>query len=261
MYRIFCLLLLSPPLLCAQEMFQLAPPIMGYSSVFFAEKATITLQFAQNNTQIRYTLDQSDPTEQSPLYTAPIAVTSSGTTVKARVFGAGFLPSDVTAATFFALGKKVHHVTHTPPAAQYPGTGPRTLVDAVGGNTDYRNPGWLGFNQDSLVVVMDFEKKAKVRSVLLDFLQSEGSWIFLPGSVTVEGWDDKKRQYVALARREWRSETPAQRVQCVAEELRFSTAFRTKQLRLTIRPLAAIPEWHPGKGAKGWFFVDEIIAY
>lgn len=261
MYRIICLLLLAPPLLRGQEMFPLAPPIFTYSSVFLNKKATVSLQFAQENTQIRYTLDNSTPTEQSPLYTGPIVLPPRRATLKARVFGAGFAPSDVEEVTFIPTGLAVRSVKHTPASEKYPGNGPRTLTDGRGGIPDYHNPGWLGVNQDSFVVVLDFEKKAKMRSVLLHFLQSESSWIFLPGSVIVEGWDDKKRQYVPLAHREWRSETPAPKAGCTAQTLDFATPFRTQQLRVTIRPLAAIPDWHPGKGTQGWFFVDEIIAY
>jgi hypothetical protein len=33
------------------------------------------------------------------------------------------------------------------------------------------------------------------------------------------------------------------------------------QIRLKAQPIAKLPTWHPGAGAKGWIFVDEILIH
>ena len=32
-----------------------------------------------------------------------------------------------------------------------------------------------------------------------------------------------------------------------------------RYVKVNARPLESIPEWHDGKGTRGWLFVDEII--
>lgn len=46
---------------------------------------------------IHYTIDDSDPTEDSPLYTVPLRI-DKATVLRAKVFKAGFLPSEVSLA-------------------------------------------------------------------------------------------------------------------------------------------------------------------
>ena len=53
--------------------------------------------------EIRYTLNTAEPTETSPLYTAPLVITA-GTALKARVFAPGFLPSKTGNRAFIWLG-------------------------------------------------------------------------------------------------------------------------------------------------------------
>jgi hypothetical protein len=33
------------------------------------------------------------------------------------------------------------------------------------------------------------------------------------------------------------------------------------QIRIKLSPIAKLPAWHPGKGAKGWVFVDEVLLH
>jgi hypothetical protein len=63
---------------------------------------TVALQSPRGG-EIRYTLDGSDPTAASPLYTEPLVV-SGRTTLKARAFGTGWSPSPVATVTFLAAG-------------------------------------------------------------------------------------------------------------------------------------------------------------
>ncbi|MGD9328659.1 MAG: hypothetical protein PVH48_06790, partial [Cyclobacteriaceae bacterium] len=32
-----------------------------------------------------------------------------------------------------------------------------------------------------------------------------------------------------------------------------------RYLEIEVQPLQRIPMWHPGKGEKGWFFIDEVV--
>jgi hypothetical protein len=34
-----------------------------------------------------------------------------------------------------------------------------------------------------------------------------------------------------------------------------------KMIKLVVKPIQKLPSWHPGKGQKAWFFVDEVFFY
>jgi hypothetical protein len=57
------------------------------------------IAYTENQTEIRYTTDGSEPGKKSPLYTVPFLVTET-CTVKARAFRAGAKPSAVASAEF-----------------------------------------------------------------------------------------------------------------------------------------------------------------
>lgn len=256
---IFCL---SCGCLCAQQTFQLAPPILKYNSVFFAKNATITAKFAQSQTHIHYTLDGREPSEKDPLYTGPVTIKKNFTTFKTRVFGPPFLPSESAKITFIKTGKKIESVQCTPPDPKYAGSGSATLTDGQGGKTTTDGNTWLGYNKDTVVVTLRLAKKQAIRQVLLNFLQSEGSWIFLPQYIRVSAYNAKTKRYITLGSQEMAVPGAATNaVQCVQKIIQTGPKIKTDQIVITLCPLNKIPDWHAAKGSHAWMFVDEIIVY
>ena len=76
-------------------------PVMSVTGGFFQSDFTVELSTTTTDADIRYTLNGSEPTENSSLYTAPLAVTAGTTTLRARTFASGFQPSKVTTHTYF----------------------------------------------------------------------------------------------------------------------------------------------------------------
>jgi hypothetical protein len=97
--------LLLPPLtfLCfsnypGQQQFWLATFMQNYIPTFFAGSATASLKFAQPATQIFYTQNNVEPNEKYKVYQSCIVLKKSLTTFKTKVFGNGFLLSEVVHA-------------------------------------------------------------------------------------------------------------------------------------------------------------------
>jgi hypothetical protein len=74
------------------------PPVVDQSAGFYSN-VNVTIQPASSGDIIRYTLDGSDPMEESAQYVSPIPITQTSI-VKARSFRAGFLPSEIVTKTF-----------------------------------------------------------------------------------------------------------------------------------------------------------------
>ena len=101
----------SPPSIGCYEFFgtpMVKDPVFDpETGVTFNPTVAVALSCGTDGATIRYTVDDSDPTETSEAYSEPV-VLSATTTVKARAYKAGMLASDVVSATY-TLG------TPTPP--------------------------------------------------------------------------------------------------------------------------------------------------
>ena len=88
-----------------------APQIVGGDGVFFGSR-TIELQLADPTPEleIHYTLDGTEPTKNSALYTGPITISASAM-FQARTFDStaepGLEPSHITAGTFIAVSEQL----------------------------------------------------------------------------------------------------------------------------------------------------------
>ena len=76
-----------------------ATPVLNPASCSFYPSTNVTLSCATAGATIRYTLNGSDPTAESTVYEAPLAI-SATTTVKARAFADGVNPSAIASATY-----------------------------------------------------------------------------------------------------------------------------------------------------------------
>lgn len=76
-------------------------PVFSLRGGLYPEAVTITLS-AESNAVIRYTLDGSEPTDASSLYTAPLFFPEGVICLRARAFQEGRLPSETLTQTYFA---------------------------------------------------------------------------------------------------------------------------------------------------------------
>ena len=245
----------------AQPSYQLATPLMSFESVFFTQKALVDLQFRFAGSQIRYTLNGKEPTESDLLYRRQLSITKGFTTLKARVFGKGYLPSETISATFIREGLKVQKAVFPNPSQRFPGSGPETLIDNKGGKAGIGNSTWLGYQDDSVVISLTLQKSTKVKQVLVDLLEDHGSWVFLPEKIEIfytEPGTGERRVFGELL-------IPAEEVvngaRCEYRVIEADQPIITNNIIVRLTVLKSMPASHPGKGMKSWTFIDEIKVY
>lgn len=83
--------------------FTLAAPVISKSSSYVKKGTKITLSTSAG--QIRYTTDGSTPTMKSNLYSEPITINKT-TVIRAKCYKSGYVPSDVTTATYLVTNRK-----------------------------------------------------------------------------------------------------------------------------------------------------------
>jgi hypothetical protein len=235
--------------------------MLRYSSAFFKDSAIASLKFAQPGTQIFYTVNNNEPTGNDALYQKEIVIKKSPVTLKAKAFGNGFIPSKTVHVTFIKDGLKIKSVEQPPADDKFPGNGVGTLSDDEGGIADLHNKNFLGYMKGPVEINVTLEKKEKITSVLLDFLQDHGSWIFLPQEISIFFYNEKKKAFESMVQEEVPVDSASNENSTVLKMVRSTRKINSDKLKIILEPLQSLPGNHPGKGKPGWLFIDEIKIY
>ncbi|OPB95362.1 beta-N-acetylhexosaminidase [Elizabethkingia meningoseptica] len=209
---------------------------------------TVTLKTEQfDASNIKYTTDGTEPTDNSFNYKEPLIFTTSGK-LKAAYFMKGIKVGPVLEMDIDkhkAIGKKVIYNNKWD---GYEAQKEKTLTNGVFGGLTYHDKQWQGFTRD-LDVVVDFEKKEIINSIAMRFMQITGPGVYMPGEMKILSSDDgvnfKELGVVKNDIPDTESKLTFKRF-----ELKLKTPVQTRFLRI-IAP----------NTKKGYLFTDEIIVY
>jgi predicted alpha-1,2-mannosidase len=250
-------------------------PFVNTDQQLFYDDITLELDCISEGVEIFFTLDGSDPDENSTQYTGPITIAET-TTLKARAYKEGMDPSGI--ATHDYMKATVKHdgqypkVTYMAPdngkdaagesadgnyAGNYTAGGDQGLVDGKLGSFLYNDGYWQGFSGKDMEVVLDLGKPTAVNRVTAGFLQSIGVWIFYPVevefAVSENGEDFQSLGKIEI---EVSAETAVDGVKYFSKT---ADGKKVRWVKVHAKNIGLCPEWHHGAGAKGWTFADEII--
>ena len=212
---------------------------------------------AQGETPIRYTLDGSEPTVDSPLYTEPVKITES-CTLKARSERGGQMSGRTFEKSFTAhkaMGRPVEIITTTHP--NYTFNCPDLLTDGLVGEGPYNSGDFAGWYNQPFEVVADMSGD-EYSEVTLSTIVFKYDWIMNPTSFTILTSEDGEN-FTEVAHMD---------IECVGQmddangcqdyTLTFGQT-SAKYLKVIAGCCTSLPEWHPGAGHPAFLFVDEVI--
>jgi hexosaminidase len=153
------------------------------------------------------------------------------------------LKTEVKIKNHLGLGVPIQYIT--PPNPQY-NYSPTILVDGQMGSRPWRGHEWVGFDTSQIQFEINLLKKRKVHFIELSFLNSNGSWIYLPQSIEIRKTSKRNRKVYQLKN-------------ITSESVQIRIGKRMKKIRINIRNHSKIPDGLPGSGHTPWTFIDEII--
>lgn len=236
---------------------QLNAPILENEESIFRKPFAVKLKHFVQGVDLRYTLDGSEPDSlTSPVYEPGLTISSS-VLLKARAFKKGWISSSTVSRQFFNSGGKPDSVRLlTQPDPSYKGGG-IALIDEVKGDGNFRSGRWLGYKGGDMAVLLHFNSPRVLKTISVSSIVDVGSYIMPPAEIQVWGADEKGN-WTLMAR-----ETPRPLSKDTSQyEKIYTLALAekpSKELKLVVKPISRLPAWHPGKGAPGWFFVDELF--
>jgi hexosaminidase len=212
---------------------------------------------AQGETPIRYTLDGSEPTVDSPLYTEPVKITES-CTLKARSERGGQMSGRTFEKSFTAhkaMGRPVRLVTTTHP--NYTFNCPDLLTDGLVGEGPYNSGDFAGWYNQPFEVVADMGGEA-YSEVTICTVVFKYDWIMNAKDITVYTSEDGEN-FTEVAHMEITSPDNIDEGNgCINHTLAFDET-SAKYLKVTAGCITSLPTWHPGAGHPAFLFVSEVI--
>lgn len=210
-------------------------------------KIMYQLQTVSKGKTIRFTLDESEPTQNSEIYKLPIPITES-ITIKARVFD-----DHKKLGTTFSQNINLHKAvgkpitSNTPLNPSYSGSGFQGLINGISGsNSRYGDKEWLGFWGEDLEITIDLGVETEVSSITTRFFNGNGQWIYAPKHMSIT-YDNNETSKI---------EIPNSGALIIP--VKSTNVSKTRFIKLTIPNYGTIPEGNQGSGHKAWTFIDEI---
>lgn len=237
---------------------QLSPPVFQNEETVIREAQPVKLKHYINGSVIRYTVDGTEPDSlTSPIYDGKLMV-QKNMRVKARAFKKGWISSSSSEQFFFKSSYKPDSIIFIKPSdAKYSSTGPNALFDLVKGDFNFASGMWLAYKDNDMETILQFNKPPAISNITLSCMHIVGSYIMPAARAEVLGSNDRQT---------WKSlgvkipEQPKEIIGAGFLSLDFNFPSASyKFYKLIMKPVSKLPQWHPGKGDKGWAFIDEIF--
>lgn len=237
--------------------FVLVPvPYIENSSQTFYEEKVVKLSHI-DNIDIYYKLSNEDlNSNKFLLYTNPIKLKKSS---KISFYAKNKTgdKSYIVHAEFTKMEKGRSVIIKHPYSTQYTGGGDIGLIDMIRGSTNFADMTWQGYQGTDFEATVNLGEIKDIKEIGATFLQSVGSWIWLPEYVkfysSVDGINFEEIKTIKNNKSTTEMETIIKNFQIKTKNL------NTQYIKVFAKNINICPKWHPGAGEKAWVFIDEII--
>lgn len=239
---------------------KLNAPVIQTEREVFTNSTRVRLKNYIAGAEIRYTLDGSLPDSLTSILAGNDSILIEKTAIlTAKTFLPGWISSEVSTKQFYKIGALPDSFSLVfQPNPQYKGSGLKTIFDQKIGETDFRTPKWVAFREQPLEAFLFFDRPTRLSSVSLSGLIDIGSYIMPPTSVEIWGGPDKNH---LILLKKISPEQP-KKLGMAVQKLGFTANFEPREIRvlkIIAQPVQKLPPWHPGKGERGWLFLDEVF--
>jgi hypothetical protein len=242
---------------------QLSAPVLKNEETIINKGEKIRLHHFIKGVKIVYTTDGSMPdTLRGMEYNGPFAVSGSSD-IRAAAVKDGWLASDVASFSVFEKGSPPPRCTLlTEASSQYAGKQEKTFTDgAKAPASNLRDENWIAYRDQPFKAMFSYEQPQQIRKISFSYALQIPQYVFPPTSIRIMAGNDIK-QLKQVAYQKLPVFAPATKEQIATQVIHLPLPGGAyKYFRIEAPNLPVIPSWHPGKGEKGWLFIDEIFFY
>ncbi len=221
----------------------------------FIDTKEIVLKHQDKNVMIYYSLDKNDNLDDFKIYTTPLKFDGAG---EIRFFAKDISGnrSYIVSSSFRKIqkGRKIKLINRY--STQYTGGGDQGLIDMIRGGENFADGSWQGYQGVDFEAVIDLGKVQDIHSVSAGFLQSAGSWIWMPDYVEFYYSADGKN-YRKIGKVD--NTIDEKEMNTIIKDFSLKTGnIKASYIKVFAKNKGVCPKWHPGAGGKAWIFVDEV---
>lgn len=245
------------------EKIKLSVPVMKNEQTIIRKGEKIILQHFIKGAKILYTTDGTMPdTIKGTEYKGPFAVSGSSD-IRAVAVKDGWLASDVASFSVFEKGNPPARCSLlTKASTQYPGQLEKTFTDGEKAPaTNLRDQNWIAFRDEPFHGLFSYDSPESIRKISFSYALQIPQYVFPPTQVRVLAGNDASSLKL-LTTQKLPPFQPATKEQIETQVIHIPLPGEAyKYYRIEAANLPVIPSWHPGRGEKGWLFIDEIFFY
>lgn len=229
----------------------LRTPFLAQGEIAFKESTEIALEVASKDATIFYSLEDGPFNK----YVAPFTILES-TNLKTYA-QKGTQKSQQLETNFYKIDKDLSITLETDYANEYSAGGKDALIDGIHGSKDFRTGAWQGYWGKDVIATVNRGKPKLVKSVTINFLEDQRSWIFHPTKVQVYVAGEDKNFRLSKERM---IEAGVKNDAPNVKRMVFSINKRNIQyVKVVATNFGIVPSWHLGyPNGEAWTFVDEI---
>ena len=175
----------------------------------------------------------------------------------------GWLPSEVATYSFFEKGMPPQRCQLLArPNSQYPGLHDRTFTNGERAPVvNLRDANWIAFREEPFNALFSYAQPQAIRKISFGYALHVPQYVFGPTQLRVYGGNERG-QLELLATQQLPMFEPSASTQVASQVVHLKLPGKAcKYYRIEAQNLPVIPSWHPGRGEKGWLFIDEIFFY
>ena len=236
---------------------QLGMPLCKIDSMLFRQSASIEVKLSRGKVKYYYTLNGSDPTNKTNLYSEPFEVNQSAL-LKIMATMEGWIDSKVAVFPLLKIGiKPVRAILQTKPHGKYDTKLDSILIDGKIGSLNRGDKQYLKFTKPNVQMLFELDQPKRLSQVTLSFLEDIDKGAFPPEYMEVWGGEDKN----TLIKLGTLKAVPPELKRPASKDLMILN-FREQPLRyirLNIKVSKQLPSWPSlQKDAKAAAFIDEV---
>jgi hypothetical protein len=149
----------------------------------------------------------------------------------------------------------------TSPEPEYLGAGVQSLTDNSLGKIDqFRAGNWLGYKNNQMETLFRFKPRdaAAIRFVSVHYGINVQSYILAPQYVELWGGDNEKN--MTLIKKEVLPILVKEKLNEVGTSAVILEVKKpARYFKVIVKNVDKLPAFHPGKGDRGWIFIDEVF--
>ncbi|MCH2023080.1 MAG: GH92 family glycosyl hydrolase [Saprospiraceae bacterium] len=230
-------------------------PYLVASGKTFVDSMSVSMKSICKDCKIFYTIDSTEPNENSILYTQTLNINQS-TRFKFLSIDKHGQKSAIMTEDLLMIDNTKKIQINSKYANQYSAGGEYALIDQLRGNNNFRTGYWQGYREDMNVIV-DLGASQQISNIKVGFLQDIKAWIFYPPLVDYYTSQDGVNFKQCGT---YNCDMPDDNYTPTTKdfEIKLNKNINARYIKIIAKNYGVCPEWHLGKGGVTWIFADEI---